>query len=119
MSFAMAKVQSAGQQNAMSTAISGPTTSITPNIFTSFGQIGTEEKATGWPVTGGSGPVPGIIGISGQTSTAALNNYYPKGGAVEFVYDPVNNIFVVGRPSAGLFTGSPHQQLARSIGGPD
>ncbi|CAI1728408.1 hemagglutinin repeat-containing protein [Serratia fonticola] len=74
---------------------------------------------SGWPNTGGSGPVPGTIGITDKTSVAALNNYYPKGRGVEFIYDPITNTFVTGRPASGLFTGSPHQQLAQSIGAAD
>lgn len=45
----------------------------------------------------------------------AIQNYYPKKGGIEFVFDPKSNTFVVGAPKSG-FTGSPHQQLARSIG---
>jgi len=72
----------------------------------------------GWPGVGGSGPVSGTIGITDRTSVGALRNYRPKGG-VEFVYDPSTNTFVVGRPLRGLFDGSPHEQLARSIGAYD
>jgi filamentous hemagglutinin len=50
-----------------------------------------------------------------ETSVAALRNYYPRGGGVEFVFDPTTNTFVTGRPQSGLFQGSPHQQLAQSI----
>jgi hypothetical protein len=73
----------------------------------------------GWPGIGGAGPVPGTIGIADQTSVGALKNYNPKGGGVEFVYDSGSNTFVAGRPAAGLFDGSPHQQLAHSIGAAD
>lgn len=31
-------------------------------------------------------------------------------------FDPTTNTFAVGKPKPGLFDGSPHQQLARSIG---
>lgn len=72
-------------------------------------------KERGWPGTGGAGPVNGTIGFTNETSTASLRNYYPKGGGVEFVYDPASDIFVAGRPEKGLFNGSPHQQLAQSI----
>jgi hypothetical protein len=75
-----------------------------------------DKVPTGWSGTGGSGPVSGTIGITDQTSVAALRNYYPKGGGVEFIYDPATRTFVAGRPASGLFTGSPHQQLAQSIG---
>lgn len=73
----------------------------------------------GWPGTGGSGPVKGTIGITNETSTAALKNYYPAGGGVEFVYDPATSTFVAGRPARGQFDGSPHQQLAQSINASD
>jgi len=78
--------------------------------------LGAGDEALGWPGVGGAGPVAGTIGITDATSTAALRNYYPRGGGIEFVYDPTNSLFVTGAPRAGLFTGSPHEQLARSIG---
>ncbi|MDO8312664.1 MAG: hemagglutinin repeat-containing protein [Sideroxyarcus sp.] len=74
------------------------------------------KSALGWPGSGGAGPVPGTIGITDNTAVDALKNYSPKGGGVEFVYDPSTNTFVAGRPSVGLFSGSPHEQLAQSIG---
>jgi hypothetical protein len=78
--------------------------------------LGAADDALGWPGVGGAGPAAGTIGITDATSTAALRNYYPRGGGIEFVYDPTNSLFVTGAPRAGLFTGSPHEQLARSIG---
>lgn len=71
----------------------------------------------GWPVTGGSGPVAGAIGIDDTCSVAALTNYYPKLGGVEFVYAPEHNRFAAGviKQHAGL-NGSKHEQLAISIG---
>ncbi|GGY48357.1 PAAR-like domain-containing protein [Pseudoduganella albidiflava] len=68
-----------------------------------------------WPVTGGSGPVRGTIGITSDTSTLALQRYYPKGGGIEFVYDPITNVFVTGRTPKGMYNGSWHQQLAKAI----
>jgi len=65
----------------------------------------------------GSGPVPGVLEASDRAeSLGALRNYYPKNG-VEYVFDPESGTFVVGTPAAraGL-TGSPHEQLAQSIG---
>ncbi|KAG9609068.1 hypothetical protein KCV01_g4047, partial [Aureobasidium melanogenum] len=60
------------------------------------------KSSPGWPGTGGSGPVPGVIAINDQTSVAALRNYYPKRGGIEFVYDPETNTFATGKPySAG------------------
>jgi hypothetical protein len=78
--------------------------------------LGAADEALGWPGVGGAGPVAGTIGITDTTSTAALRNYFPRGGGIEFVYDPTDRLFVTGAPRAGLFTGSPHEQLARSIG---
>jgi filamentous hemagglutinin len=72
------------------------------------------EKTSGWPVPGGSGPVPGVIGVTEETSVQALCNYYPIGG-VEFVYDPIARRLAAGRPQSGQFDDSPHQQLAQSI----
>ncbi|MBY4770294.1 polymorphic toxin type 43 domain-containing protein [Burkholderia ambifaria] len=75
-----------------------------------------EVPSIGWPGKGGSGPAPGVIGITDSTSVNALRNFYPRGGGVEFVYDPTTNRFAAGSPARGLFDGSPHEQLARSIG---
>jgi hypothetical protein len=77
--------------------------------------LGKTDGFLGWPGRGGSGPAAGTIGITDSTSTAALRNYYPRGGGVEFVYDPAVNQFVAGSPLKGLFDGSPHEQLAQSI----
>ena len=65
----------------------------------------------------GSGPVPGVLEASGRVkSFAALRNYNPKGG-VEYVFDPATGTFAVGRPAVGAgLKGSPHEQLAQSIG---
>lgn len=68
-------------------------------------------------IRSGSGPVAGVLEASATSrSLAALRNYVPKGG-VEYVFDPATGVFATGRPSslAGL-SGSPHQQLAASIG---
>lgn len=73
-------------------------------------------RTPGWPEIGGSGPVSGTIGITDRTAVGSLRNYSPRGGGVEFVYDPATNTFVAGRPTKGLFDGSPHEQLAHSIG---
>lgn len=65
----------------------------------------------------GSGPAPGVIAVNDFTSVGALRNYKPSGrDGIEFVFDPLTNTFAVGKPKPGLFEGSPHQQLARSIG---
>jgi Bacterial toxin 43 len=67
--------------------------------------------------TRGSGPVPGVLSVSPNSkSTRALQNYYPK-DPIEFVFDPSTNTFAVGKPKDYLgLGGSPHQQLATSIG---
>ena len=72
--------------------------------------------APGWPGTGGSGPLAGVIGITDDSSVGALRRYRPKGGGVEFVYDPVRAQLVAGRPRDLRLAGSPHQQLAHAIG---
>jgi len=41
------------------------------------------------------------------------------GGGVEFVYNPITNEFVAGTPKKDFFDGSPHEQLAQSIGSKD
>ncbi len=69
------------------------------------------------PACKGSGPVPGVIEVSALVkSIKAFLNYNPKGGGIEYVFDPITNRFAVGRPRRGLFDGSPHEQLAQSIG---
>ena len=69
------------------------------------------------PTWKGSGPVSGVLGVNANSkSVAAIKNYYPKDGGIEFVFDPKTNTFVVGKPPKGIFEGSAHQQLARSIG---
>lgn len=65
----------------------------------------------------GSGPTSGVLGVEpGSTSTSAIQNYYPKDGGIEFVFDPNTNTFVVGKPNGAGVTGSPHQKLVQSIG---
>ncbi|MFJ9371319.1 polymorphic toxin type 43 domain-containing protein [Nocardia sp. NPDC101769] len=66
----------------------------------------------------GSGPKPGVIEASDRVkSLAALNNYHPPHG-MEFVFDPDNGWFAVGDVAkyARAMHGSPHEQLAISIG---
>ncbi|WP_080432655.1 hemagglutinin repeat-containing protein [Burkholderia ubonensis] len=78
-----------------------------------------EKVASKAPVFSGSGPVSGVIAITDDTSVAALKNYYPSKGSIEFVFDPTTNTFAVGKPVSGLFDGSAHQQLAQAIGAND
>lgn len=71
----------------------------------------------GWPDTGGSGPGAGAIGITDTSSVAALKNYFPKLGGVEFVYAPEHGKFAVGIvKSHARLDGSRHQQLAIAMG---
>ncbi|MCO1604373.1 RHS repeat-associated core domain-containing protein, partial [Desulfosporosinus nitroreducens] len=65
----------------------------------------------------GSGPAPGVLGVNpASESVGALKNYYPRNGSIEYVFDPKTKTFVSGAPKSGMFTGSPHQQLAQTIG---
>lgn len=74
-------------------------------------------KIQGWPGTGGSGPLPGSIGITDTSSVAALKNYYPKEGGVEFVYAPESNRLVTGVVKRHVhLDGSWHEQLAAALG---
>nr|WP_298109694.1 polymorphic toxin type 43 domain-containing protein [uncultured Pseudomonas sp.] len=67
-------------------------------------------------VKGGSGPVPGTFGVSAETaSVKGLQNYYPRQGSIEFVFDPDTSTFVVGRPNQLLPGYSPHENLAKAI----
>lgn len=62
------------------------------------------------PTWKGSGPIPGAFGVnSGTTSTKALENFTPKRGSVEYIFDPNTSTLVVGN---GRWTHSP---LAASI----
>jgi len=70
----------------------------------------------------GSGPVAGVIEVSGRTkSVKAFNNYSPKErpnvgmpkGSTEFVFDPQKNRFATG--NVANTGGSPHQKLGRAI----
>ena len=74
------------------------------------------KKTAGWPGTGGSGPAPGVIGITEHTSVAALCNFYPRLGGVEFVYVPDAKVFVTGQYLHCPFSGSQHERLAYSTG---
>ena len=59
----------------------------------------------------------GAIGITDTCSVAALKNYFPKSGGVEFVYAPEHQKFVTGVVKRHVaLDGSKHQQLAIAIG---
>jgi RHS repeat-associated protein len=61
----------------------------------------------------GSGPISGVLEVSNQVkSVAAFKNYTPS-ESVEFVYDPVNQKFLVGRPNESVEAFSGHQKLAK------
>ncbi|HDR9491697.1 hemagglutinin repeat-containing protein [Burkholderia stabilis] len=92
--------------------------SIVSTNVSQGGKVATPPSSAA-PNFSGSGPVPGVIAITDNTSVGALRNYNPSGGGVEFVFDPTTNTFAVGKPKAGLFDGSPHQQLVQSIGAND
>jgi hypothetical protein len=101
----------------MGARVAGSCASELSAVGSSNNAVTKQNGSLGWPWTGGSGPAPGIVGITDHTSVGALKNYYPRGGGVEFVYEPATNTFVAGRPQNGLFQGSPHEQLVQSIGG--
>ncbi|NOK01954.1 hypothetical protein HNV27_10110 [Myxococcus xanthus] len=63
----------------------------------------------------GSGPASGVIEVSSRVrSVAAFKNYRPSQSAIEFVFDPKTETFLVGSvQGAGA---SPHQKLAALIG---
>lgn len=65
------------------------------------------------PYLKGSGPAPGVLEISSASkSTASFQNYHPRGGAIEYVFDPATRTFLVGdAPVAG----SPHESLVKLI----
>jgi hypothetical protein len=65
-----------------------------------------------------SGPVPGVLEINSRTGvTGAVRNYKPRNGkSIEFIYDPVQNIFAVGKPRETVGLESPHEALARVSG---
>jgi hypothetical protein len=75
------------------------------------------HNSCGPELLNGSGPVPGVIEVSGRAkSIGAFKNYFPKTG-IEYVFDPETGAMAIGEPADYLdFRGSPHQQLARSIG---
>ena len=80
-----------------------------------FGAIGAKLGGVGRGAAkaAGSGPVRGVLEVSGRMkSSAAVRNWAGKRQA-EFVYDPVAKRFAMGRHTG---PGSPHEQLARAIG---
>jgi hypothetical protein len=67
----------------------------------------------------GSGPAPGIIEVVGGRSTKATERFLESGKSIEFAFDAKSERFVFGRSSRTGLNGSPHEQLARSIGAND
>lgn len=64
----------------------------------------------------GAGPTPGVIEVSSRVkSTAAFRNYRPPENAIEFIFDPESEVFLVGQPAKNVQSGalSPHERLAR------
>ena len=79
--------------------------------------LGINESTDLIPKWSGSGPVAGTLGVNlNSKSVAAIQSYYPKDGWIEFVFDAKTNIFVVGKPQGSNYTGSQHQNLAKTIG---
>lgn len=73
------------------------------------------EMSSAIPSWSGSGPTARVLGVNGNSvSVGALLNYYPRKG-IEFVFDSKTGTFVVGKVRPGIYSGSPHQQLAQSI----
>nr|WP_315252457.1 polymorphic toxin type 43 domain-containing protein [uncultured Flavobacterium sp.] len=63
----------------------------------------------------GSGRVAGVLEVSSEVkSVKQFNNYKPK-NAIEFVFDPKTETFVVGKVKNSVPGLSPHQNLAKSI----
>lgn len=60
----------------------------------------------------GSGPMRGVLEVSGRMKSAAVRNWAGR-DPVEFVYDPATKRFAMGH---GAGPGSPHERLARAIG---
>ncbi|WP_197719182.1 hemagglutinin repeat-containing protein [Burkholderia stabilis] len=114
------ETETAVVSNATKPIVETPSQAIS-NVSTNVSQGGkvATPPSSAAPNFSGSGPVPGVIAITDNTSVGALRNYNPSGGGVEFVFDPTTNTFAVGKPKAGLFDGSPHQQLVQSIGAND
>ncbi|CAM3806197.1 hypothetical protein VA7868_03823 [Vibrio aerogenes CECT 7868] len=64
----------------------------------------------------GSGLEAGVLGANSlSSSTQAIQNYYPKEGSIEFIFDTKSETFLVGKPKSGIAGLSPHQQLAHTI----
>jgi putative RNase toxin 43 of polymorphic toxin system len=70
-----------------------------------------EQLAQTGPAWQGAGPIPGTFGVRPATeSVNGLQNFYPRRGAVEFVFDLASSTFVVGNGTMK------HSELASSIG---
>ncbi|WP_238528255.1 polymorphic toxin type 43 domain-containing protein [Acetonema longum] len=70
------------------------------------------------PIGKGSGPAPGVLGAnSSSTSVAAIKNYYPKEGAIEFVFDPKTNTFLVGEGKHAALANTINADTSTVVGG--
>lgn len=84
-------------------------------------QMGTEASLLSKPIPAaerlaGSGPAAGVLEVSSlRPSVGAMRNYNP-GKAIEYVFDPATERFVVGAPHNRLPLYSPHENLAKLIG---
>jgi RHS repeat-associated protein len=77
-------------------------------------KIGTLAKAS--TLLRGSGPTAGVLEVSSRVkSIAQFKKYNPK-NAIEFVFDPKTETFVVGKVKQMLSGLSPHQKLAKVAG---
>ncbi|MFK7033445.1 polymorphic toxin type 43 domain-containing protein [Flavobacterium oreochromis] len=67
----------------------------------------------------GSGPVSGVLEISSRVkSVAQMKKFNPK-NAIEFIFDPKTETFLVGKVKELLPGLSPHQKLAKVAGAGD
>ncbi|WP_020405326.1 DUF6531 domain-containing protein [Hahella ganghwensis] len=85
------------------------------SVFALPARAGAFSRVTKWS---GSGPAPGVLGLhASSTSAAAVRNYIPKKGGIEFVFNYKTSTFAVGKLKYGGGKGSPHQQVANTIDG--
>ncbi|GAA3644072.1 polymorphic toxin-type HINT domain-containing protein [Lentzea roselyniae] len=97
----------------------GVSTQVHQITWTRPGSELSESSDNGISLLKGSGPTPGVLEVSSRVkSIRAFRNYSPSGRlGIEYVFDPIREIMLVGVPRSDLFPlGSPHQRLARSGG---
>ncbi|SMD16447.1 polymorphic toxin type 43 domain-containing protein, partial [Sporomusa malonica] len=89
---------------------------VTGKIFTEIAALKGASKAV--PTWSGSGPAPGVLGVnSSSQSVAAIRNYYPKEGAIEFVFDPKTNTFLVGEGKHAALANTINADTTTVVGG--